>query len=83
MKFTDETKRMAQNVDIHPKTQLAQDCLIGEGTKINERCSIKKSIVGSHCQIGKEVKISNCIIMDYVVIEDKLSFLVVSFFFWR
>lgn len=51
--------------------QIGPDSMIGEGSKMGERCSVKKSVIGSHCTIGKNVQISRSIIMDYVVIEDK------------
>lgn len=49
--------------------------MIGEYTKIDERSSVKKSCVGAHCVIGKNVKIANSVIMDHVVIGDKWVYL--------
>ncbi|KAJ2998907.1 hypothetical protein HDV02_003882 [Globomyces sp. JEL0801] len=56
--------------EINPKTQIGSDCLVGDGSKIGERCSIKRSVLGNHVQIGKNCKITNSIIMDYACIED-------------
>lgn len=44
--------------------------MVGDGTSIGARCSIKKSIIGRHCNIGNNVKIINSVIMDYVTIKD-------------
>lgn len=44
--------------------------MIGHTTKVCERTSIKKSIIGKHCIIGKMVKVVGCVILDHCVIED-------------
>jgi translation initiation factor eIF-2B subunit gamma len=56
--------------EISPKSQIGSDCLLGDGTVIAEKSSIKRSIIGNHVNIGKHCKVTNCVIMDYVVIED-------------
>ncbi|KAL1931833.1 hypothetical protein VTP01DRAFT_8889 [Rhizomucor pusillus] len=62
--------RVPVTAEVAPKTQVGNDSVIGEYTKIDERSSVKKSCVGSHCVIGKNVKIANSVIMDHVVIGD-------------
>lgn len=52
------------------KYQIGPDCMVGESTTIDEKSSLKRSVVGRHCKIGKSVKIANSIIMDHVTIED-------------
>lgn len=37
---------------------------------MSEKCSVKRSVIGAHCTIGKNCKIKDSVIMDYVVIED-------------
>lgn len=44
--------------------------MIGYTTKVSERTSIKKSIIGKHCVIGKMVKIVGCVILDHCIVED-------------
>lgn len=56
---------------IHPSAQISADSIVGEGTKIGERSSIKKSIIGRHCVIGKGAKLSGCILWDFAVIDEK------------
>ncbi|KAJ8659657.1 hypothetical protein O0I10_004636 [Lichtheimia ornata] len=62
--------RVPPTAEVQPKTQVGNDSMIGEHTKIDERSSVKKSCVGAHCVIGKNVKIANSVIMDHVVIAD-------------
>ncbi|KAI8340751.1 nucleotide-diphospho-sugar transferase [Chlamydoabsidia padenii] len=62
--------RIPPTAEVAPKTQVGNDSIIGEHTKIDERSSVKKSSVGAHCIIGKNVKIANSVIMDFVVIGD-------------
>eukprot|EP00250_Pteridium_aquilinum_P034003 c6841_g1_i1 orf=417-1817(-) len=61
---------------IHPtaklgyKSTVGPHCMLGEGSELGDKCSIKRSIVGRHCRIGSGVKIMNSVVMDYVTIED-------------
>ncbi|KAE9394986.1 UDP-3-O-glucosamine N-acyltransferase [Gymnopus androsaceus JB14] len=40
---------------IDPKAQISSDTIIGSFTQVSERTTIKKSVVGKHCVIGKMV----------------------------
>jgi len=72
-------ERLGKNNYIHdsavvdPKTQVGPECVVGEGTTIGEKCSIKKSNIGKHCKIGNNSKIANSIVMDHVIIQDNCS----------
>ena len=55
---------------IDAKAQISTDSNIGQSTRVEERASIKKSVVGRHCVIGKMTKIVGCVILDHCVIED-------------
>ncbi|KAI8907157.1 nucleotide-diphospho-sugar transferase [Gorgonomyces haynaldii] len=70
VKSLSDQDRISQTSTVEPKTQVGQDSMVGEGTTIDERCSVKKTIIGNHCVIGKNVKMTNSIIMDYCTIED-------------
>lgn len=63
-------QRIAVTAEIPPRSQVGNDSMFGEGSKLGERSSIKKSVVGANCAIGNNVKIINCIVMDGAVIED-------------
>ncbi|KAI8366403.1 nucleotide-diphospho-sugar transferase [Choanephora cucurbitarum] len=65
--------RVPSTAEVAPRTQVGNDSIIGEYTKIDEKSSVKKSCVGAHCIIGKNVKIANSVIMDHVVIGDNVK----------
>ena len=44
--------------------------MVGHTTKVGERTSVKKSVIGRHCVIGKMVKVVGCVILDHCVIAD-------------
>jgi len=66
-------RRVAETADVTQKSQIGNDSIVGEYTKIAEKSSVKRSIIGAHCVIGKNVKIANSIIMDHVVLEDSVK----------
>ncbi|WWC59419.1 uncharacterized protein I303_101975 [Kwoniella dejecticola CBS 10117] len=55
---------------ISPQSQISPDSLIGEGTRVAERASIKKCIIGRHCNIGKGAKLTGCVLWDFVTVEE-------------
>ncbi|PPQ74037.1 hypothetical protein CVT26_006940 [Gymnopilus dilepis] len=55
---------------IDQRAQISVDSLIGESTQIFERTTIKRSVVGRHCVIGKAVKITGSILLDHCIVED-------------
>ncbi len=44
--------------------------MIGRSTKVEERATIKRSVIGKHCVIGKMTRIVGCVILDHCVIAD-------------
>ncbi|KAJ8646337.1 hypothetical protein MRB53_008085 [Persea americana] len=66
----------AQNNFIHPsaelglKTTVGPHCMLGEGSQLGDKCSVKRSVIGRHCRIGSNVKIENSVVMNHVTIED-------------
>ena len=56
---------------ISTSAQISPDTLIGEGSRVGDRASIKKCIVGRHCVIGRGAKITGSVLWDFVVIEEK------------
>ncbi|KAG9454850.1 hypothetical protein H6P81_007754 [Aristolochia fimbriata] len=69
----------AQNNIIHPsaelgnKTTVGPNCMLGEGSQLGDKCSVKRSVIGSHCRIGSNVKVVNSVVMNHVTIEDGCS----------
>ncbi|KAJ0714303.1 putative nucleotidyl transferase domain, nucleotide-diphospho-sugar transferase [Helianthus annuus] len=64
---------------IHPsavlgsKTTVGPQCMLGEGSQMGDKCSVKRSVIGRHCRIGSNVKIVNSVIMNHVTIGDGCS----------
>jgi translation initiation factor eIF-2B subunit gamma len=65
------TPRQSSMTEVSAKTQIGGDSLVGDGTRIGDRCSVKRSVIGPHCTIGKNVKISDSVVMEHCTIEDK------------
>ncbi|KAK6153187.1 hypothetical protein DH2020_012826 [Rehmannia glutinosa] len=69
----------AHNNIIHPsavlgsKMTVGPQCMLGEGSQMGDKCSVKKSVIGRHCRIGSNVKIVNSVVMNYVTIGDGCS----------
>ncbi|KAJ7783032.1 UDP-3-O-glucosamine N-acyltransferase [Mycena metata] len=55
---------------IDQKAQISSDTIIGDSTKVDERTSIKNSVIGRHCTIGKMAKIVGCVLLDHCIVED-------------
>jgi translation initiation factor eIF-2B subunit gamma len=51
--------------------QISPDSLLGEGTRVGDRASIKKCVVGRHCNIGRGAKLTGCVLWDFVTVEEK------------
>lgn len=56
---------------ISATAQISPDSLLGEGTKVGDRASIKKCVVGRHCNIGRGAKLTGCVLWDFVTVEEK------------
>ncbi|WVO12508.1 hypothetical protein L204_100108 [Cryptococcus depauperatus] len=56
--------------DVSSAAQISPDSHLGEGTRVGEKASIKKCIIGRHCVIGKGVKLTGCVIWDFVTVEE-------------
>lgn len=55
---------------IDQRAQISVDSIVGESTQISERTTIKRSVIGRHCIIGKMVKITGSILLDHCIVED-------------
>ncbi|KAF8831672.1 hypothetical protein HHX47_DHR1000401 [Lentinula edodes] len=65
---------------IDPKAQISSDTIIGAFTQVSERTTIKKSVIGKHCVLGKMARITGCVLLDHCVIEDGQVFTVTFYF---
>ncbi|CAI7855941.1 unnamed protein product [Closterium sp. NIES-54] len=59
-----------ESVSLAVKATIGPHCMVGEGTSVGEKSSIKRSIIGRHCRVGAHVKVVNSVIMDHVTIGD-------------
>lgn len=50
--------------------QIGGDVMIGDSSRVGERTTIKRSVVGAHCIIGKHVRVVNSVLMDHVQLAD-------------
>ncbi|PIK48232.1 hypothetical protein BSL78_14876, partial [Apostichopus japonicus] len=57
-------------VNIPSKSQVGHDSMVGQGSSVGDKVSIKKSIIGQHCVIKDRVKITNSVVMDHVTIHE-------------
>jgi translation initiation factor eIF-2B subunit gamma len=55
---------------VNPSAQIGGDVLIRDSSRVGERTTIKRSIVGAHCIIGKNVRVVNSVLMDHVQLAD-------------
>ncbi|KAH9399589.1 Eukaryotic translation initiation factor 2B, subunit 3 gamma, 58kDa [Tyrophagus putrescentiae] len=44
--------------------------LVGAGSTVGERCSIKRTVVGASCRVGDRVRLTNCILQEGVTVEE-------------
>ncbi|KAL0956052.1 hypothetical protein HGRIS_002222 [Hohenbuehelia grisea] len=55
---------------IDPKAQISADSMVAASTKVEERTNIKKSVIGKHCVISRNVKVVGCVILDHCIIAE-------------
>jgi len=58
-----------ENSDVHLKSQIGDECIIGEDSKISEKTTIKNCIIGSQCVVEPKVRLTNCIVMNKVTVK--------------
>ncbi|KAJ1800259.1 Translation initiation factor eIF-2B subunit gamma [Coemansia sp. RSA 2399] len=63
-------QRVDPSAKLAVQTQVGMDSMVGASSQLDERCLVKRSVVGSHCIIGKNVNIINSVVMDHVTIGD-------------
>ncbi|KAI1456472.1 hypothetical protein F4805DRAFT_432063 [Annulohypoxylon moriforme] len=63
------SKKVAYPEGVKPRTTITrQDTLIAENVMVEEKTSIKESVVGANCQIKEGAKLFQCLLMDGVVV---------------
>lgn len=56
-----------------PAATVGADCIIGDACHLAEKATVKRSVVGAHCSIGRRAKLTGCILLDNVVVEDDVQ----------
>ncbi|CAK8563785.1 unnamed protein product [Lathyrus sativus] len=59
--------------ELGAKTTVGPHCMLGEGSQMGDKCSVKRSVIGRHCRIGADVKVVNSVVMNHVTIGDLCS----------
>lgn len=65
--------RQPASTTIGERTTVGSDSALGSDSAIDEKTTIKRSLLGSNIKIGKMCRITNCIIMDSVEIRDQVK----------
>ena len=56
---------------IAPRTTVdSKTCLLDANVSVEEKCSIKESVIGANCQIKTGAKLLRCLLMEGVVVEE-------------
>lgn len=61
---------IATGVEIGNKVTIAGGSMVGKGSVLGDRCSIKRSVVGECCTVGPGSKIINSVIQNGVLLGD-------------
>ncbi len=62
-------RKVAYPEGVKPRTTITkQDSLVAENTTVAEKTAIKESVVGANCQIHEGAKLTQCLLMDGVVV---------------
>jgi translation initiation factor eIF-2B subunit gamma len=62
-------RKVAYPEGVKPRTTITKaDSLVADNVTVQEKTSIKESVVGANCQIGEGAKLSQCLLMDGVVV---------------
>ncbi|KAF4629593.1 hypothetical protein G7Y89_g8553 [Cudoniella acicularis] len=61
--------KVAYPEGIASKTTVTRpDCLLAENVTVEEKCSVKESVIGANCHIKQGAKLIRCLLMDGVVV---------------
>lgn len=61
---------MAEGVTLGHKAVVGGGSLVGARTRLGDRSSVKRSVLGQGCSLGANVKVDKCVIMDGATVGD-------------
>lgn len=59
-----------ETVQLGSKATVSAGCIVGKGSVLGDKCSVKRSVIGATCKLGNNVKIVSSIVMDDVIVEE-------------
>lgn len=71
--FSSHNNIIDPTAELGAKTTVGPHCMLGEGSQMGDKCSVKRSVIGRHCRIGANVKVVNSVVMNHVTIGDGCS----------
>ncbi|CAM8881412.1 unnamed protein product [Rhodiola kirilowii] len=71
--FSSHNNIIHPSAELGSKTTVGPHCMLGEGSQLGDKCSVKRSVIGRHCRIGSNVKIVNSVVMNHASIADGCS----------
>ncbi|KAK2751082.1 hypothetical protein FQN57_000157 [Myotisia sp. PD_48] len=64
--------KIAYPAGIAPRCTVTKaDCLLAENVTVEEKCSIRESVIGANCHIATGARLTKCLLMDGVVIGER------------
>lgn len=76
-KQTPGSSTLSHEHKIHPSAKIGQqsrvsqeDSLVAENVTLGTRSIVKESVVGANCEIGNNVRLTRCLLMDGVIVGD-------------
>lgn len=71
LNLEDEKNKISPEAEILSNQFDKETCFVGSHTKIMEKTSIKSSSIGSNCTINPKTRITDSILMNGVIIEER------------
>ena len=50
------------SVSVGNKSSVAPGCVVGRGSVLGQKCSVKRTVIGAGCQVGNNVKVRRRIV---------------------
>ena len=61
---------MLRVLGLRVRVQVAAGCMVGAGTTMGDKCSVKRSVLGPMCKLGAGVKVINSVLMEGCTVGD-------------
>ena len=60
---------LGREVEIGAKSAVGSACIVGWGSKLGDKCTMKRSVMGRRCRTGSGVKIVNSVVHDGALVR--------------